>query len=326
MQVATNASQVDIDEFGGDVGLGEPVIAFQIKKSERDCCREYEIYSLREPPRLLQTITGGESFTASDTDLDGRVEIWTDDAAAVDGFESLSLGELVTPKMVLRFSRGKLLDVSGEFQSYFDDEVLKIKREIRQDELREFKASDGESPANTRWSAEQLYELRRAKGKVLGIVWAYLYSGREQRAWDTLAEMWPAGDVARIRTSILDARARGISSQTTGVSAPSAGQRKKRVTVFDAIGRSGGKPEVASPESILLTRPALMETPGLTPAESLLDLVIDSAGKVRSAERAGNGMLDPALARAAAGWKFIPALKDGRAVACRMRLSVSLRQ
>jgi hypothetical protein len=92
LPIATSASQIDIDEFGADVGLGEPVVAFQVKKLERDCCREYQIYLLRAPPHLLQTITGGESFRAADTDLDGRVEIWTDDAAAVDGVESLSLG------------------------------------------------------------------------------------------------------------------------------------------------------------------------------------------------------------------------------------------
>ena len=55
-----------------------------------------------------------------------------------------------------------------------------------------------------------------------------------------------------------------------------------------------------------------------------LDLVVDSAGKVRSAAPA-----DPTkgfnadLPDATAEWKFIPAFKDGRAVASRVRVSLS---
>ncbi len=117
--VATDASQLDVDAFGVDLGVGVPVVAFQVKKSSGDCCMAYQIYSLHEPSRLLRTITGGDFFSAADTDLDGRVEIWTDDAAAVASFETFVLGELdAPPTVVLRFERGQLLDVSSEFQTY----------------------------------------------------------------------------------------------------------------------------------------------------------------------------------------------------------------
>src|SRR5258708_36165403 len=75
--VATKAAELDVDAFGADLGLGMPVAAFQVKKSNAECCMAYEIYSLQKPPRLLRTITVGNFFTASDTDMDGRVEIWT---------------------------------------------------------------------------------------------------------------------------------------------------------------------------------------------------------------------------------------------------------
>jgi hypothetical protein len=115
--VATGASQIDVDAFGVDLGLGLPVAAFQVKKSNSECCMEYQIYSLERPPRLLRTITGGDFFSAADTDLDGRVEIWTDDAAAVGSFENLAITELgAAPTIVLRFDHGKLFDVSSEFQ------------------------------------------------------------------------------------------------------------------------------------------------------------------------------------------------------------------
>jgi hypothetical protein len=58
-----------------------------------------------------------------------------------------------------------------------------------------------------------------------------------------------------------------------------------------------------------------------------LDLVIDSAGKVRSAEPAAKVKgVDPDLINAALSWKFIPAFKDKLPVASRLRLGVSSRQ
>src|ERR1700722_3435644 len=117
LPVVTGASQLDLDVFGVDLGDGVPVAALQIKKSDTDCCVDYGIYSLNKPPRLLRSITGGEFFSASDVDLDGRVEIWTNDAAIVNNnnFEGLSLGELDSaPTLVLRFAHGQLHDVSAE--------------------------------------------------------------------------------------------------------------------------------------------------------------------------------------------------------------------
>ena len=53
----------------------------------------------------------------------------------------------------------------------------------------------------------RLAQLRSVKIQVLEVVWAYLYSGREQEAWRALADMWPNGDVERIRSEIIAARA-----------------------------------------------------------------------------------------------------------------------
>jgi hypothetical protein len=136
-------------------------------------------------------------------DWDGRVEIWSNDAAAVNGFENLTLGELGSaPTVVLRFAHGRLLDAGTEFQSYFDDEIAKIRTGISSQDLKDFKNSDGrlaesQTPAN----ADRLHRLRVAKIKVLEIVWAYLYSGREPDAWHSLAEMWPTADLDRGRSS-----------------------------------------------------------------------------------------------------------------------------
>jgi hypothetical protein len=330
--VATDASQIDLDAFGADLGDGVPVAAFQIKKLDTDCCMEYAIYSLEKPPRLLRTVTGGDFFSASDIDLDGRVEIWTNDAGAVNGFEKLALSELDSaPIVVFRFAHGQLLDVSAEFQSYFDGEIARIRAGIHPQDLEDFKGSDGKVTVLPSISAERLHHLRMVKIKVLEIVWAYLYSGRDQDAWRSLAEMWPGADIDRIRAALVNARARGIHGQADGTSAGPARGKKKHAQIFDSVNRSGPsrRLEVIPPRAILLRRPPVSEIQqqGLPESESRFVVVSDGAGQVRSAKPAGTvKRVDSDLINAALTWKFIPAFMDGRAVASRLRISVSPRQ
>jgi hypothetical protein len=326
--VATSAAQLDVDAFGVDLGLGVPVAAFQVKNSANQCCMEYKLYSLEKSPRLLRTLTGGDFFRAADTDLDGRVEIWTTDSAAFDGLEKLYLAELDSaPPIVLRFEHGNLIDASPQFQGYFDKQIASLRTQLNSEDLRNFKSADGRPSPNAS-SAEELHRLRQVKIKILEIVWNFLYSGRETQAWSALAEMWPDNDVARIRAALVEARAHGVLAQVSGVSTAHPA-KSKRVKIFDAlIQLSGDKPEVSPPEPILLWSPPPSETSSYVsqPSESLLELTIDSAGKVRSAEATGKGKADAALLNATTGWKFIPAFNAGRPVACRTRMEISLRQ
>jgi hypothetical protein len=328
LSITGEAAQLDVDGFGMDLGVGAPVVSFQVKKSSSDCCMSYQVYTLEKPPRLLRTITGGDFFSACDRDLDGRVEIWTRDAAAVDGFDNLSLSELdFGPSLVLRFVHGKLLDVSAQFQAYFDEQIAKIKAGLHPQDLQDFMSGGGKLTSSPKFSAEQLHRLRSIKAKVLEIVWSYLYSGREEEAWRSLREMWPAADSKRIRAETMKARARGIRAQTDGELAEPSNRRRKHAPIFDAVrAQSEGKLEVIPPTQILLRRPP-DPTPGKDESEQVLDLVVDSAGKVRSVEPVGNlKRVGVELIQAAWAWKFVPAYKDGRPVACRMRLTVSPKQ
>ncbi|MCU1302083.1 MAG: hypothetical protein JWQ87_2367 [Candidatus Sulfotelmatobacter sp.] len=328
--ITEKASLLDVDLFGADLGVGALVVAFQIKNSDSDCCMAYQIYSLQKPPRLLRTITGGGFFNASDKDLDGRVEIWTDDAAAVDGFENMVVGEFdFTPTLVLRFEHGRLLDVGSEFRPYFEKEIAKLRAELDSQDLRDFKDSDGRLASVAYLSAQRIHQLRGVKIKVLEIVWAYLYSSREPEAWRSLEDMWPASDVERIRAAILGVRARGIHSQVEGTSSGPSSGRKKRAVIFDTTNKPElAKSDIVPPQAILMRRPApLAAGQGLPDSELLMDLLIDSAGKVRSAEPAGNVKFsDDSLVKAAMEWTFIPAFKNGSAVASRLRLAVSAKR
>jgi hypothetical protein len=339
--VADAASQVDVDAFGVDLGVGAPVVAFQVKKSKAECCMEYKIYTMRAPPVLLRTITGGGFFSAADTDLDGRIEIWTDDASSVEGFENLRLSDLdFPPPIVLRFARGRLLDANSEFQPYFDKKIVEVRGKLNPQDLADFKNSDGVLLSTSVIPAVRLVQLRKVKLKVLEIIWAYLYSGREQEAWRSLAEMWPTSDLDRIRGALSNARARGLLSQVDGISTPVRPGHENHVKIFDGtivvtatpgVTPKGVKPkqEITPPRAILMERPP-PATPveiELAQTESTLKLVIDSAGKVRSAEVVGGAQqVDEGLLKSTSDWKFVPAFMEGQPVASQIFLGVSLKR
>ena len=333
LPVVPEAAEVDIDALGVDLGLDSSVIAFQVKNADADWSVTYKIYSLKKPPRLLRTVTGGGSFSAADTDLDGHIEIWTDDATAVTGMDRLSVGELdFPPTIVLRFDKHKLIDVSAEFQSHYDHQIAQLHAQLDLKQLADFKNSDGKLLPTPSLSVEQMHQRRLMKIKVLEIVWAYLYSGREQQAWEVLAEMWPPSDVDRIRSLILNARAAGILSQVDGIETKPGSRNKKFAYIYETEGKGneGSQDPLESaapnfradvkPQAILLRRAAIGEMP-LPQLEEMIDLVIDAAGKVRSARAVGKEKLD--IENDCVNWKFIPAFKDGRPVASRMRLALN---
>jgi len=332
--VASDAAEVSIDVLGADLGFGKPVVAFQIDKSGDGSKRVYQIFSLNKPPRLLYTITGGDTYSAADVDLDDRVEIWTGDAAAVDGLERLPRKDLdFVPTVVLRFEKNHLIDVSPEFRSHFDGQISNVRAHIDPRDLAGFKQSDGVLSSRTIRSNDELHRLIRTKIAVLEIVWSYLYSGRESEAWSALDDMWPSSDVERIRAAISNARRHGILQHADHSARGSS--HKQHAKIYDAIGISYeqatlnpangapgtyGEPPVIQPKSILLRRPPPEAGESLPRQDEIVELVVDGAGKVRSAKIV-NGT-DKKLVDATSGWHFIPAFQDGRPVACRFRLNI----
>ena len=321
----------------------------------------YQIYSLQEPPRLLRTLTGGDFFDAQDMNLEGRNEIWTDDAGAVDDFEDLPLSSFdFLPTVVLAFEKRKLTDVSSEFQPYYDRQIAQVKSQLDARSLTEFKNTDGERSSIPPQLLAELHEILRTKIAVLEIVWAYLYSGREQQAWNALAKMWPPADITRIRDAIENARTHGILREVDEVSNPDLTVRWKRhamiftapdepnknldafgntissaiqkavITNADEVAEDPGSRAGSRPEAIYLDvqvrDKSQLEVPH---SEILLNLVIDAAGKVQSANlvnKADRGPIGDNVISSSASWNFIPAFSAGRPVACRIQMGVSPEQ
>jgi hypothetical protein len=146
--------------------------------------------------------------------------------------------------------------------------------------------------------------------------------------------------VDRIRAAILSARDRGMRAQLDGSATPVRPGREIHVKIFDGttyvsatpgVTPKGAKPkqEITSPRAILMERPppATAKEIELAKTEAQVELVIDSAGKVRSVEEVGKfESVDEGLLRSASGWKFIPAYSQGQPVASRILLGVSLRK
>ena len=335
--VASDANEVAIDVLGADLGFGMPVVAFQIDETGNHTNRTYQIYSLSKPPRLLHTITGAGSYSAADTDLDGQVEIWTDDAAAMNGFEGVPFQSFdFAPTIVLRSEKKQIVNVSSEFRSYYDAQIADLRAQIDPQELAAFKNSDGALSLNISRSSDERHRLARTKIKLIEIACAYLYSGRDAEAWSALQDMWPPQDFNRTRAAMSNVYQRGI---LRGIDrSPKAAKHRHQVHIFDATSTSGplsravlnpgaGAPNfeehqsaVARPKSILLRRPPPDEVEEFRATGAAMELVVDAAGKVRSAKLLnGTGKR---WIQASAGWHFIPALRDGSPVACRVRLSV----
>jgi hypothetical protein len=152
--------------------------------------------------------------------------------------------------------------------------------------------------------------------------------------------MWPTTDIERIRAALLNARAHGMRSQVDGVSTAVSTGREIPVKIFDGtttvaatpgVAPKGAKAkqEITPPRAILMERqpPMTALEKELAQTESVLNLVIDSAGKVRSAELIGNlQRVDEGLLKSASNWKFIPAFSEGQPVASRILLGVSLKR
>ncbi len=205
------------------------------------------------------------------------------------------------PTVVLRFEDKKLVDVSSEFRDHYDGQINTLRSELGSRELSDFKASDGRLSAEHLSSDGQASGLLATKIRVLEIVWAYLYSGREQQAWDALDEMWPASDADRVRTAITKARARGLRTQVDGVpdlTAPQSPSNRSAIYEHTRVLRiwtsrvlSEAAWQTVVPQQILVRLPSPND-PQRWDEERQLELVIDEAGKVRSARMEGGIVKD----------------------------------
>lgn len=180
-------------------GDGESDLVFEAYSGGAHCCWTYWVVSLAEEPALLAYFENQRPAAFEDANGDGRIEIWTMDGA-FDRFDDLSHAGTPFPAAVLQLEGRHFRDISSRFRSSYDKKISKARRQFKLPGLTEF--GDASDPRHANY-----YIWKRA---VLEIVFAYLYSGREHRAWKTLEKMWPAHDRARMKDLIWKTRSQGV--------------------------------------------------------------------------------------------------------------------
>jgi hypothetical protein len=200
---------------GDDIfATGNPGVILEAFSGGAHCCYTYVFAELGDTPAVLPPIENQTGFYIFKEPGDGRYKILTWDGG-FDYFDDLCHACSPAPSVVLELHKTGLRDVSKAYSASFDEEITEARAEIKPDELSMFANADS-SKGDPAWGESE--ELRQA---ILKIVLAYLYSGREQMAWQTLDQMWPAKDRQRIKDLILKTRSKGILSKIqAGTSTP----------------------------------------------------------------------------------------------------------
>jgi hypothetical protein len=194
-----------IDEISGaDVnGAGAPDVVFDAFTGGEHCCYVDWIVSLKKKPQVIREIRNQVPLVFRRRS-DGGIEIRTGEGS-FDLF-LLPHSESVIPELVLRLQGDQLVDVSSEYKEEYDQQIEKARKQLSPADLQKFR----ESLYSQKMFVDQLPQVKA----VLTIVLNYLYSGREQQAWQALDEMWPPSDKDRVRGLILERRARGLLAQS----------------------------------------------------------------------------------------------------------------
>ena len=188
-------------------GNGNPGLILEGFSGGAHCCFTYVFADLGDSPRVLQDVTNQTGFYIFKDSNSGKYRILTWDGA-FDYFDDFCHACSPVPVVVLEPRGTGLRDVSREYITDYDEGIAKNRAAISPDKVKLLTAGDGPSKSDAVWGETE--ETRRA---ILEIVFAYLYSGREQLAWQTLDQMWPRNDVKRIKALIIDTKAKGILSQ-----------------------------------------------------------------------------------------------------------------
>lgn len=206
MTAAKNWS-LNVDKISGtDVnGDGLPDVVIDGYSGGQRCCFTYTIVSLADSAKIIRKIESRSALS---------FEKQPDHSVLIHGVDS-SLDYFlvphpmaVVPQVFLKVQADKLLDVSGDFRPQYDRLIEEARAQLTPADLEKFK----QSRYNDKMFTDQLPTMRN----ILTIIVNYLYSGREEMAWKTLEELWPASDQGRVKNLILERRGRGLLKQVDG--------------------------------------------------------------------------------------------------------------
>jgi hypothetical protein len=191
---------------GKDVdGDGFPDLVLEGDSSGMHGTSTYYVVSLGEKPKLIlkfQTEAVPAHFIPSQSTRGMEIQTW-------DGnffmFDDRSTAGSPYPMVYFRIEGNRLIDISRDHVADYDKAIRQLRAEMPVQDLAVFlKAENKSETAGT----------EDASGQVLKIVLAYLYSGRQTQAHNTLRKMWPPFDQERVWELILKTRREGILRYT----------------------------------------------------------------------------------------------------------------
>ena len=190
---------------GTDInGDGAPDAILEGYSGGAHCCWSYWFVDLGEHPGVYLNLEN-EREIVIDTKTPGHTYIQTLDGA-FDYFDGLCHACTPFPSVVLELRGKQLSDVGGLFVDEYDKEIAAAKYKFEHEDGEEFAVLASFKPGLEGKYAD-------ARSAALAVVFGYLYSNREDQAWQALNSMWPVSDQARIKKLILETRALGILSQ-----------------------------------------------------------------------------------------------------------------
>jgi hypothetical protein len=207
--IAAKDWALTVDKISGtDInGDGKPELVIAGFSGGERCCFTYTIVELSATAQVLRSIASNTALNFEKQE-DGSVLIKGKDSS-MDYF-LVPHPMAVIPQVYLQMQGDTLRDVSAQFQPQYDKLIDEARSQLAAADLDKFR----QSRYNDKMFTDQLPTVRR----VLVIILDYLYSGREEQAWKTLDEMWPASDQGRVKNLILERRSRGLLKQLNGSS------------------------------------------------------------------------------------------------------------
>jgi hypothetical protein len=185
---------------GSDInGDGLPEVVLGGYTGGLHCCYSYEIVSLGKTPETLHTLQSPVPITFEKRP-EGTALIRASDG--VFNYFIVPPTEAVMPRLVLKPEGNNLVDVSAQYPEVYDKEIEQTRKQITPEDLENFRKSN--------YHDKLFLNQYPTVHKVLTIVLDYVYSGRQDLAWQTLDEMWPAADVSRVKSLIRERRGRGM--------------------------------------------------------------------------------------------------------------------
>lgn len=205
-QAITVASDwaLTVDKISGtDInGDGKPELVLDGHSGGANCCYTYTIVSLGATPQVLRNFSN-QLPVVFEKQADGTTLIRTGDS--VFDFFMVPHFESVIPQLVLKMEDNKFVDVSEQFSREYDKRIEQARNQLKPADLDKFR----QSRFGDKLFTDQLPTLRG----VLVIVLNYLYSGRPDKAWQAVGELWPLSDQELIKSLILERRGRGLLKQ-----------------------------------------------------------------------------------------------------------------